>query len=275
MTAYICKTCGVQYADSVNPPEKCLICEDERQYVGVNGQEWTTLAELQATHHNIIEDVETNMIRIHTQSNFAISQNPYLIKTDNGNILWECNSLIDDATVENINQQGGLRAIAISHPHFYDSMVEWSHAFGGIPIYLHQDNRPWVMRPDDVIHYWEGETFDLGDGLTIIRCGGHFKGSSVLHWADGADGKGVLLTGDTIMVVSDRQHVSFMYSYPNYIPMSASGVRQIISTIEPFDYDRIYSSWKDKVIISDAKNAITRSVERYIQHISDVVTEKN
>lgn len=268
MPAYICKTCGVQYADSDNPPEKCLICEDERQYVGINGQQWITLAELQATHHNVIEDVEANLMRIHTQANFAISQNPYLIKTNNGNILRECNSLIDDATIEAINQQGGLRAITISHPHFYDSMVEWSHAFGGIPIYLHEDNRPWVMRPDDVIHYWKGETFDLGDGLTIIRCGGHFEGSSVLHWADGADGKGVLLTGDTIMVVADRRHVSFMYSYPNYIPMNASGVRQIVSAIEPFDYDRIYSSWKDKVIASDAKNAVARSVKRYIKHIS-------
>ena len=269
MTAYICVTCGVQYAESESLPEKCPICEDERQYVAMRGQQWTSLNELQQTHHNIFEAVEDNLFLIQTQPNFAISQSPYLIKTDNGNILWECNSLIDDATITTIQQHGGLRAIAISHPHFYDAMVEWSHAFGGIPVYLHEANRKWVMRPDEVIHYWQGETFDLGDGLTIIRCGGHFEGSSVLYWAGGAEGKGVLLTGDTIMVVSDLKHVSFMYSYPNLIPMNAKAVRQVVSAIDSFEYDRLYSSWKDKVIVADAKAAVSRSVERYIKHISD------
>ena len=46
MPAYICLTCGVQYAPSERPPERCPICEDERQYVGWQGQQWTTLEEL-------------------------------------------------------------------------------------------------------------------------------------------------------------------------------------------------------------------------------------
>lgn len=269
MTSYICTTCGVQYADSETAPESCPICVDERQYVRAEGQQWTTLAELQQTHHNNFSDVEANMLRISTEPKVAIGQTPYLITTDDGNILWECNSFIDDATVVEIQKRGGLKAIAISHPHFYDAMVEWSKAFGGIPIYLHEANRKWVMRPDDVIHFWEGETFDMGGGATIIRVGGHFTGASVLHWANGADNKGVLLTGDSIMVASDRKHVSFMYSYPNYIPMSAGKVRQIISAIDPFAYDRIYSSWAGKVIQSDAKQAVKISTERYIQAITD------
>lgn len=268
MPAYICKTCGVQFTESDNPPETCPICEDERQYVGHNGQQWTTLDELRSEHHNVFEDVEDNLIRIQTTPGFAIGQTPFFIKTPQGNVLWECNSLIDDATVETINQHGGLSAIGVSHPHFYDSMVEWSHAFGNIPIYLHESNRQYVMCPDDVIHYWSDETFAINDSLTIIRCGGHFEGSSVLHWADGAEGRGVLLTGDTIMVASDRRYVSFMYSFPNYIPMNASGVRQIVAAIDTFDYDRIYSPWANKVVESGAKNAVHRSMERYIQHIS-------
>ena len=52
---------------------------------------------------------------------------------------------------------GGIKAIAISHPHYYSSMVEWSRAFGGVPIYLHAADRQWVMRPDHAIVFWEGE----------------------------------------------------------------------------------------------------------------------
>ena len=38
----------------------------------------------------------------------------------------------------------GLRAIAISHPHYYTTIVDWSRAFGGVPVYVHADDREWV-----------------------------------------------------------------------------------------------------------------------------------
>ena len=44
----ICATCGVQYPA---PRDDCPICLDERQYVGWDGQRWTTLAELAAAGH--------------------------------------------------------------------------------------------------------------------------------------------------------------------------------------------------------------------------------
>jgi len=268
MPTFICMTCGVQYAESEHPPETCTICGDDRQYVRATGQEWTTLVDLREEHHNAFEELELGVTVIQTEPHFAIGQHPHLITTPGGNVLWECNSLIDADTIAEIQARGGLRAIAISHPHFYDSMVEWSHAFGGVPIYLHESNREWVMRPDDVIHFFEDDTFDLGDGLTIIRCGGHFPGSSVLHCAHAAEGKGLLLTGDTIMAVADG-NVSFMYSFPNYIPLNASAVREIVAAVEPFDFDRIYSPWTGKVVRENAKAIVQHSAERYIQHIME------
>ena len=113
---------------------------------------------------------------------------------------------------------GGISAIAISHPHYYSSMIEWSRAFD-CPVFLHAADRQWVMRPDPAIEFWEGETKEIGQGLTLIRCGGHFEGGTVLHWPGGADGKGVILSGDILQVVEDRRWVSFMYSYPNLIPL--------------------------------------------------------
>lgn len=270
MPNYICTTCGAQYADSDNfPVDICKICADDRQYLRPSGQQWTTLDELRQHHHNEIRAVEPNLTGIATVPAFAISQRPLLIQTPHGNVLWDCNSLIDDVTVAALNARGGVDAIAISHPHFYDSMVEWSRAFDDAPIYLHRDNEPWVMRPDQCIVYWETETHSLLPDVTLIRCGGHFPGSSVLHWATGAGGKGVLMTGDTIMVVADTRWVTFMYSYPNDIPLNRTAVERIVAAVEPLAYDRLYSSWWDKVIQTDAKNAVKRSAERYIRAIAD------
>lgn len=269
MPNYICTTCGAQYAASEGyPVDICKICADERQYVRPSGQYWTTLPELQQTHHNEIRTVEPNLTGIASVPTFCIGQRPLLIQTPKGNMLWDCNSLIDDVTVAALNALGGVNAIAISHPHFYSSMIEWSKAFNDAPIYLHRDNQPWVMRPDERIVYWDTETYSPLADITLIRCGGHFPGSTVLYWGGGADGKGVLMTGDTIMVVPASGWTTFMYSYPNDIPLNRPAVERIVAAVEPYPYDRLYSAWWDKVIQSDAKNAVKRSAERYIRAIS-------
>lgn len=146
-------------------------------------------------------------------------------------------------------------------------MVEWSRAFGNVPIYLHADDHQWVMRPDKDLIFWREETNSLGDGLTLIRCGGHFDGGTVLHWAGGAEGRGAVLTGDIIQVVADRRHVSFMYSYPNYIPLPAKAIDNIVQAVEPFQYDRIYGAFWDMVIDRDGKRVVKESAERYLKAI--------
>ena len=89
----------------------------------------------------------------------------------------------------------------------------------------------------------------------------------MLHWAGGAAGKGALLTGDILQVVADRKHVSFMYSYPNYIPLSATAVKQIVRSVEPFAYDRIYGAFWDSVIGRGARDVVRLSAERYLKAI--------
>lgn len=263
---FICKTCGTQFPASALPPECCPVCDDERQYVGLKGQQWTTLPQIQEEYHNAIRREEEGLVGIGTSPAFAIGQRALLVQTPNGNVLWDCITLIDEATVAAVNAFGGISAIAISHPHYYSAMVEWSKAFAA-PIYLHAADREWVMRPDPAIIFWEGETQPLGNDLTLIRCGGHFPGGTVLHWPEGAGGRGALLTGDIINVVPDRRFVSFMYSFPNLIPLPADAVRQVVTAVEPFAYDRIYSAWWDRVTQEDAKQAVHRSADRYIAAI--------
>lgn len=267
MSNFICTTCGTQYAEKEQPPAACAICQDDRQYVKATGQQWTTLQQLRLTNRNSIKYEEPGLIGIGIDPPFAIGQRALFLRTPTANLLWDCLPLLDEAVVEAITALGGISAIAVSHPHYYSSVVEWSRAFGGVPIYLHAADRQWVMRPDKAIVSWEGETETLGEGLTLVRCAGHFEGGTVLHWAGGAGGKGALLTGDIIQVVPDRKHVSFMYSYPNYIPLPASAIERIVRAVEPFDYDRVYGAFWDMVIERDGKATVERSVERYLRAI--------
>jgi hypothetical protein len=263
MPNFICTTCGTQYAESDQPSSSCAICQDERQYVKKTGQQWTTFDKLRLTNRNSLKFEEPGLISIGIDPPFAIGQRALLLRTPKANVLWDCLSLLDEAVVEAIRAMGSISAIAISHPHYYSSMVEWSRAFGDVPIYLHVADRPWVMRPDKAIVFWEGETKALGDGLTLVRCGGHFDGGTVLHWAGGAGGRGALLSGDIIQVVPDRKYVSFMYSYPNHIPLPASAIERIVNAVEPFEYERVYGAFWDMVIDRDGKAVVKRSAERY------------
>ena len=267
MTHYICVHCGVQYPDSPTPPTHCPICEDERQYVNYDGQQWTTLDQLRTTHTTFIREKAPGIHSIGVEPAFAIGQRALLVQAAGGNVLWDCITLIDDATVAAVNSLGGVSAIALSHPHYYSTIVEWSRAFGGAPVYIHAGDRQWVQRPDPCIVFWEGETHALRDGLTLVNLGIHFAGGSALHWRDGAAGRGVLFTGDIFQVVADRRWVSFMYSYPNLIPEQPAVIRRALERVEPFAFDQIYSAFWGRYITQDAKAAVWRSAERYLRQV--------
>ena len=263
MPAFICTACGMQYAPNAVPPAECRVCQDERQFTPPGGQSWTTLERLAVEHLNAFRQHEPGLIGIGTRPTFAIGQRALLVSTPHGNILWDCISLIDEATVTLIKGVGGLHAIAISHPHFYTSLVEWSRAFGNVPVHLHADDAAWTMRPDPCITLWQGETFELVPGVTLIRGGGHFPGGSMLYWAAGAEGRGVLCSADIATVNQDRKSFTFMRSYPNHIPLSANGVRAIGAALAPLRFDRVYGHFFDRAIPANAKQILQDFIERY------------
>lgn len=236
-------------------------------------QQWTTLAQMAGKYRNVFTALGDGVTGICTAPAFGIGPEVFLIQTPAGNVLWDCIAYLDPATLEQAQTAGGLSAIVISHPHMFGSVVEWSHGLGSIPIFVHEDNRQFMPRPDPVIHWWQGETFAVNSALAVIRCGGHFPGSCVLHWPEGAGGKGALFTGDTILPVEDRRWVSFMYSYPNLIPISRRSVEKIVNAISGLKFDRIYggpmygSCGGRPIIATGAKDAVLRSAKRYIEHL--------
>lgn len=263
---WICRTCGVQYPPSLEPPASCPICEDERQYVGWAGQQWTTMAELAAAgQRNSLREEEPHLHSIVPEPPIAIGQQALLVRTPAGNVLWDCIPFIDEQTIDALRELGGIAAIAISHPHFYGAMTAWSAAFGNCPVYIHAADQEWVQYPGPGLSLWRGTELEILPGVTLVNTGGHFAGSTVLHWAAGAGGGGALLTGDSITVVNDRRWVSFMYSYPNLIPLPEADVRHIVEVLAPYAYERIYSLSRGRVSATEGRAAVERSAERYLR----------
>jgi hypothetical protein len=265
MPAWICRTCGTQHADTELPPGHCPICEDERQYVGWDGQLWTTMSDLAREHVSDIRDEEPGLVGIGLSPSFAIGQRALLVCTPAGNVLWDCISLLDDTAVRRIGELGGINALCLSHPHFYGACVEFADAFDARVLIPHADAE-WVQRPSPRIEYFDDQV-EVVPGVTLARIGGHFAGAAVLHWAAGSDGRGALLTGDTITVVSDREWVSFMWSYPNHIPLDEATVLRIAERVEPFEFERIYGGWWGRVVMADGPGAVRRSAGRYVARL--------
>jgi hypothetical protein len=266
-TSWICATCGTQHEPSEAPPSECAICTDPRQFVGLDGQQWTTLAQLRDNHHNEFVEEEAGVLSFHTVPDFAIGQRAFLIRTSAGNVLWDCISLLDTETERRIRELGGIHQIAISHPHYYTTMAEWSRAFGHAPVYLHAADRRWVLRSGSNVRFWYGDKLELAPGLTLIHTPGHFDGFQVLHWRDGAVAKGALFCGDQPQVCMDRRWVSFMYSYPNLIPLAPLQVEAIVRTLAAFPFDRIYGAFPKRTVFHSARERLHASAERYLAAI--------
>ncbi|CAL8466599.1 g6135 [Coccomyxa elongata] len=258
----VCVTCGAEYP---SPSTSCKICEDERQYVAKGGQKWIDKEDLLKQHKNKLQDEEPGLLGIGTDPPFAIGQRSLLLQTDDGNLLWDCINVLTEGTKDQVHKLGGIKAIAISHPHFYTGMATWAAEFGAT-IYVHELDKEWVTNPSEHIQYWTGDKVELFGGLTLLRLGGHFPGSAVLHWSKGCEGRGILCTGDTIQATPGEGWVSFMYSYPMMIPLPAAQVARIRDTVQnwPYQFEHLYGGWFGKAVGADAKAVVLRSADRYM-----------
>src|SRR6185312_1067227 len=262
VSAWICRTCAVEQPDTDKPPASCAICSDERQYVRPTGQQWTTLAELAAAGRGgTVAEVEPGLYGITIEPSVGIGQRALLVRTGSGNLLWDPTGYVDDDLVAAIEEVGGVAAVAASHPHMFGVQVEWSHRFGGVPVYLQAADREWLQRDDPVVTIWDEKT-EVLPGVALHRIGGHFPGSAVAHFV-AADGRGVLLSGDTVAGTPDEHWVSFMRSFPNKNPLSAAVVAKVADRVMALDFDRLYDNFGGQVI-GDAAEWVRRSADRYI-----------
>jgi glyoxylase-like metal-dependent hydrolase (beta-lactamase superfamily II) len=256
----ICATCAVERDEPM--PDLCPICADERQYVPEDGQHWLTLEELTRSGRQIaLEQNEPGLIAVSTEPKVGIGQTSQLVVTSQGSLLWDPVGYLDDNAVQSVLEHGPVAAIAASHPHMFGVQVEWSRRLGGVPVLVTEADRQWLGRTDPIISYWSG-TVEIAEGLSLHQTGGHFPGSAVAHWAAGAGGKGVLLTGDSVFPNPDRRTVAFMRSYPNRLPLSGAVALRIAAQLEGLEFDRIYGNFNN-VIATSAKKVLRDSAQRH------------
>ena len=260
----ICRACGTQFSVPAAPGLKsCRICDDPRQYVPPTGQSFTTLSELRndkAEYHLqfIPDEVDPNVISITIQPpGIGIGQRALLIRTPHGNILWDLVSYLDTAAIEHINSLGDLSAIIISHPHFYTSWADWTASFNNIPVYLAAADEEWILRrPEGAnLHLLADTRNTILPDITAIICGGHFPGSMALHTAPPNTSVPSLFHADTIMAVPNARSpdvatatkhgkghnsYTFMWSYPNMIPLPPDQILQIWRALKGFDIEATY-----------------------------------
>lgn len=261
-TVFMCATCGTAHPPAPEPPERCSICQDARQYVPFPGQRWVTEAEVASRFANTFTRLEPQLYALRTEPAFAIGQRALLVRTSEGNVLWDCLSVLDAVTIHAVRKIGGLAAIAISHPHYYSAHRRWAEAFD-VPVYLHADDAAWVVDPHPRLVAWTEDRRALPGGMTLVRAGGHFPGGAVLHWP-GADGRGVLLSGDIVQVVPDRSVAAFMYSFPNHVPLPAWEVEAVARSVLGAPFERVYGAFVGREILSDGEASVRRGRDQYL-----------
>ncbi|MFI2486035.1 hydrolase [Promicromonospora kroppenstedtii] len=259
MTFWICRRCGVEHEPR---PAVCAVCADERELVPADGQRWTTLEELAAEGASfVVEELEPDLSGLTAQPDVGIGPTAKIVRTAAGNLMFDVPGYLDDAAVAAVQDLGGLAYIVASHPHMYGVQVEWSRRLGGVPILVSEADAGWLARTDEAVELWKGDR-EILPGVTLTQPGGHFPGSVVAHWAAGAEGRGVLLSGDTIFANPDRTSVSFMRSYPNRIPLSGAVVQRVARHVARFEFDRLYNNFRG-VIPVDARAVVLRSADRH------------
>lgn len=255
----LCTACSTSYDD--DNITACKICEDERQFVPASGQQWLAFSALRASHQNKWRQHQAGLLSVQTVPAFAINQRAFLLQTPHGNILWDCIANLDDATETLIKALGGIHAIAISHPHYYSTLQDWAAAFKA-PVYLHADDRQWLMRQSPYIQWWQGDDLELLPQVRLLRLGGHFAGGTVLHWAQN---DGIVLSGDIVQVAPGANTVSFMWSYPNMLPLSAATVSTLVQRLDKVQFNQIYGAFAGREITRDAQKRVKEAAARYIR----------
>jgi hypothetical protein len=211
----------------------------------------------------VLTELEPGITAVTIEPQVGIGQTSLLVATAAGNLLWEPSGYLDDALVAQVQARGGVAAIASSHPHMFGVQLEWSRRFGDAPVHVAAADRDWLQRPGDAVRLWDGRV-EVLPGVVLHRIGGHFPGSAVASLRD-AEGRPVLLSGDTVLVTPDR-FVTFQRSYPNHLPLSAAVVRRIADALGAIPFERLVDNFGQQ-IREDAGAVVQASAERYIRWV--------
>jgi len=255
-----CATCGVEH-DPRSLPALCAICADERQYLPADGvQRWHDPAAAAGEERIEVAELEPGLHALRVHGGVGIGQEAKLIVTEHGTVMVDVPAAITPEAVAEVRAHGPLRAIVPSHPHMFGLQSAWSAALGDAPVWVHRADERWLGRRPAQLRLWEDEQ-EILPGVRLLAPGGHFPGSALVRWT-GADGAGVLLSGDTIAPNPDGRTAAFMRSYPNRIPLSGAVALRVARAAAAEPFDRMYGNFAG-ALLHDARAAVLASAERH------------
>lgn len=253
-----CAVCGVE-RDADDLPEVCPICADERQYQAADRhQKWVRWEDFSGRLELV--EREPGLWGIDVVGGVGIGQQAKIVVTEAGTVMVDVPAAITAEAVAAVRALGPMRAIIPTHPHMFGVQSLWSQALDGVDVFVSAADAGWLGHRPELVLEWSG-TIEPVPGIRASQPGGHFPGSSVVHWP-GADGAGVLLAGDTMLVNPDRETVSFMRSYPNRIPLSGAVAERIAAHVSRYDFDRLYSNFVP-FLAGDARQKVNASAARH------------
>ncbi|CAJ2499679.1 Uu.00g025320.m01.CDS01 [Anthostomella pinea] len=285
----VCTACGTQFPTaSRDEVTTCFICDDPRQFTPPGGQAFTTLDELRASHENTWTPIpcDDRLMSIVTEPKVAIGQRAILIRTPKGNVLWDCITLLDEATIEEIQGMGGLKAIVISHPHYYTTHVEWARAFA-CPVYLAAEDRQWLTQSSSHQVFITETELDLqidgtSSGVKVLKLGGHFPGSLVTLY----DGR--LLIADTLVTTpaglgswdtdaagntrtrpQGMNSYAFLWSIPNMIPLAPDELERMWNILKKYEFRSSHGAFLNVDIVkseAEMKQRLLESMQIQIKY---------
>jgi len=261
----ICETCGVKRTRDVEITV-CPICADERQYIPVGDQKWTSLEDVSVKRNFLVIERQADLFEIRVTPEFGIGQRMFFVKTKQGGYLWDCVPLVDQDIANFFRAHGGVRGMAISHPHFYSSMKNWAELLS-IPVYTHKNDAVWLGEQFDTLVKWSGRELELADDIKVFCAGGHFEGSCVMHVASAQ--APYLLSSDTIAPNVDRKTVSFMRSFPNRVPLGLAKLDGIQTAMNGLSFEKIFGAFPGAEVLSDGREAFDFSMARYKSSIGE------
>lgn len=275
----ICVACMTQYS---TPRSECPICLDPRQFVPATGQSWTSLRKLAEEKHTnkiVADQQDERVCFILTEPSTGIGQTPILIKTSRATYMWDCNAFLSENLFNQLTtMQPPLKAIAISHPHFFSTSLTWSRCLK-VPLILAAADKHWFQRLSDVKEgeiEWVHNVASLEDGVTMIQCGGHFPGSSVLHWdrslepefeSDKHCRTGIILCSDTAMIQPTQQGFTFQWSVPNMIPLNPHEMKGIADRLRDVPFEQATSTWPHRFVRKNAREILLDSIQKQLHHM--------
>src|ERR671916_177720 len=74
------------------------------------------LHDLRRAHRSRIEPEGRGITGLGMEPTFGIGQRALHVRSAGGGVIWDCTSLVDEASVAKVRSLGGARAMAISHP---------------------------------------------------------------------------------------------------------------------------------------------------------------